>query len=136
MKKTFIVIIGTGLLVGSVTLFGCSREEEKPVTQEDVPYIESADQLPNPVGGLNAIVGRVKYPETAKKDGLEGTVYVEVFVSETGAVDSVRVQKGVREDLDMAAVAALEGVTFEPGLKEGKPAKVKVIIPVRFRLGS
>lgn len=136
MKKIFVVIIGTGLLVGSVTLFGCSREEEKPVTQEDVSYIESADQLPNPVGGLNAIVGRVKYPETAKKDGLEGTVYVEVFVSETGAVDSVRVQKGVREDLDMAAVAALEGVTFEPGLKEGKPAKVKVIIPVRFRLGS
>ncbi|MFO0723940.1 MAG: TonB-dependent receptor [Myxococcota bacterium] len=57
-----------------------------------------------------------EYPESAKAEGLSGTVRVELSLTETGTVGSVRVLDGVRADLDAAAVVAAHRLRFTPAL--------------------
>ncbi len=46
----------------------------------------------------------------------------------------MRLLRGVRDDLDSAALAAVAGVSFVPAMKNGQPVAVRVAIPIRFRL--
>ena len=40
---------------------------------------------------MNFIAGQVTYPESARADGVEGKVFVEFTISETGAVTNAHV---------------------------------------------
>jgi protein TonB len=44
------------------------------------------------------------------------------------------VLKGISGDLDMTALNAVKKVKFTPGLQRGKPVKVKMVIPILFKL--
>lgn len=99
----------------------------------DEPLVEF-DSPPAPKGGMGAIGEKIHYPAAAREDGIEGEVIVEVSVSAEGKVGDVRLLRGVRADLDSAALAAVYGVAFVPAMKDGKPVAVRVAIPIRFRL--
>jgi len=101
---------------------------------EDEIYFVAVEDLPEPVGGIAAIQRMVDYPEIAKRAGVEGTVYVEAFVNEEGVVTRTRVVKGIGAGCDEAAEAAVKKVQFKPGKQRGKPVKVRMSIPIRFRL--
>ena len=95
---------------------------------------QDVDKLPFPVGGVEAIAKQLKYPDTARKDSVQGVVYVEATVDIEGNVTKAIAQKGVRDDLNAAAVEAIKKVKFIPGTHEGKPVEAIVTIPVAFRL--
>jgi len=96
-----------------------------------VPY----DEPPSPIGGFRAIQRSLKYPEIARKAGIEGRVIVQVLVSETGKVIKTRVIKSLgHSGCDEAAVRAIRNVKWKPALQRDKPVKVWVAIPVIFRL--
>jgi len=94
----------------------------------------TAKKMPEIIGGIGAIQERIQYPETAKDDGVEGTVYLYVYIDTKGEVANVEVAKGVRDDLDLAAIEAVEPVKFTPAMEDGEPVKVRVSIPIHFRL--
>lgn len=94
-------------------------------------YVE---MMPKLIGGLAAIRQNLVYPETAKRAGVEGRVVISFVVDEDGAVQNAEVLKGVGSGLDEEALRAVRQATFEPGLKDGKPVKVKMAIPVTFKL--
>lgn len=96
-----------------------------------VPY----DEPPSPIGGFAAIQRALKYPEIARKAGIEGRVIVQVLVSEKGKVIKTRVIKSLgHSGCDEAAVNAIKNVKWKPALQRDKPVKVWVAIPVIFRL--
>ncbi len=96
-----------------------------------VPY----DEPPSPKGGFKSIQRALKYPEIARKAGIEGRVIVQVLVSEKGKVIDTRVIKSLgHSGCDEAAVKAIRGVKWKPALQRDKPVKVWVAIPVIFRL--
>ncbi len=96
-----------------------------------VPY----DEPPSPKGGFRAIQRALKYPEIARKAGIEGRVIVQVLVSEKGKVIKTRVIKSLgHSGCDEAAVKAIRSVKWKPALQRDKPVKVWVAIPVIFRL--
>jgi protein TonB len=64
------------------------------------------------------------------KERVRGEVVVRVLVSETGSVLEARVDKGVRRDVDAAAVEAAQQWRFEPARKGGRP--VRTFTTVRF----
>ena len=76
----------------------------------------------------------LKYPKTARRDSVEGTVFVEATVAKDGTVTKAVLQKGVREDVDKAAVDAIRAVKFNPGMHKGQPVEAIVTIPIAFRL--
>ena len=92
------------------------------------------DVSPTPVGGMKAIAENVVYPEIAKVNKLEGKVFIKAVITEQGEVASTEVVKSLSIECDKAAVDAINKVKFNPALKDGKPVKCEVVIPVQFKL--
>jgi len=74
------------------------------------------------------------YPESAKKDSLQGKVFVEATVDAKGKVSGAKVTRGVRKDLDDAALACIREWEFKPALKDKKPVSCTVVVPFQFKL--
>lgn len=97
-------------------------------------YLIAADVMPEIVGGLYAIQSKIVYPETAKRSGIQGKVFVLAFIDENGDVKEAKIIKGIGGGCDEAAMNAVKQVKFIPGKQEGKPVKVQVTIPILFKL--
>jgi protein TonB len=108
-------------------------KEEKKV-EEEPQYFVAVEEMPEPIGGLQAIQSKIKYPEIAKRAGVEGRVYVLAFVDENGDVTKAEIIKGLGAGLDEEALNAVKKTKFKPGKQRGKPVKVQVSIPILFKL--
>ena len=60
-------------------------KEDKKV-EEEPTYFVAVEEMPEPIGGIQAIQSKIVYPEIAKRAGVEGKVYVLAFVNEQGIV--------------------------------------------------
>ncbi len=63
---------------------------------------------------------------------MRGEVVLRVEVSEAGAPLKADVTKGVRSDVDRAAVAAAMQWRFEPALKDGRPVRTDATVRFAF----
>ncbi|MEE4311189.1 MAG: energy transducer TonB [candidate division KSB1 bacterium] len=96
-----------------------------------VPY----DDPPQPIGGFAAIQRNLKYPEIARKAGVEGRVMVHVQIDESGKVVNTRILQSLGNNgCDEAAVAAIKSVKWKPAKQRDRAVKVWVAIPVVFKL--
>ena len=118
MKTMFLSILLLTLLFALNAL----SQEEKP------------DVMPEPIGGIEAIMNNVVYPESAKEEGVQGKVIVKLIVDEKGKVSSTEVVQSVNEELDKAAMDAIKKTKFTPAMKDNKPVKCEIAIPVMFKL--
>lgn len=119
----------------------------RPVGAPDAPENAAAvppedafgaiERAPVPVGGLAALARRLRYPSAALADGASGTVLVAARVDTAGIVRETRLTRGVHAALDSAALAALVGAPFLPGLdSSGRPREVWISLPVRYALSD
>jgi protein TonB len=115
--KTFIIML-FGLILAPTLL-----------AQEDRP-----DLLPTPLGGMKSIQEKIVYPEVAKFAGIDGKVYVHATIDENGNVASAKIIKGIGAGFNEAALNAIMQTKFTPALKNQKPLKVDVVIPILFKL--
>ncbi|MFZ1291758.1 MAG: energy transducer TonB [Melioribacteraceae bacterium] len=102
--------------------------------QQNDEYLAFAEQMPEPVGGLEGIYKLIKYPELAAKAGVQGKVYVLAFINEDGSVDDVKVVKGIGAGCDEATIEAVKKSKFVAGKSGGKNVKVKMSLQVQFKL--
>ncbi|WP_412068275.1 energy transducer TonB [Rubrivirga sp. IMCC43871] len=96
--------------------------------------LASADVPPVLVGGAAALSERAVYPESARRDGVEGVVSVQLIVDEYGRVVDPVALGDPDSRLAEAAVAAVRASRFAPGQQDGEPVKVRFVVPVTFRL--
>jgi protein TonB len=76
-----------------------------------------------------------EYPGRARNLGVEEKLYVQFLISETGQVEEVEVLRGQDEDLIEEAMRVLKSMPqFAPASQMGKPVKVRVVVPVNFKL--
>lgn len=106
-------------------------EEEEEQEPEIFVIVE---QMPELIGGLAAIQKQIRYPEIAKKAGVEGRVIVQFIVDESGSVLDPQVVRGIGAGCDEEAVRAVQQAKFEPGKQRGKAVKVKMSLPITFKL--
>ncbi|MBK7632582.1 MAG: energy transducer TonB [Ignavibacteriales bacterium] len=95
---------------------------------------EKLDKFPEPVGGIEQMIKNVVYPQTAKDAGIEGKVIVKAIIDEKGNVVETEVVESVNTDCDKAAMDAIKKTKFTPGIKDNKPVKAEVTIPIMFKL--
>jgi TonB family protein len=98
------------------------------------------ESQPAPSEGLNAfyhyIQENLKYPELAKKEGIQGKVFVEFIVDETGRFIEVKAVKGIGAGCDEEAVRVIKKAPkWIPAKINNEPVKVKMILPVTYKLG-
>jgi len=104
------------------------------ISEEKDIYFVAVEEMPEPIGGIQSIQSKIKYPEIAKRAGIEGKVYVLAFIDETGNVANAKIIKGIGAGCDEAALDAIKQTKFKPGRQKGKPVKVQVSIPIVFKL--
>ncbi|MFU8813336.1 MAG: energy transducer TonB [Balneolaceae bacterium] len=92
------------------------------------------EQMPEIIGGIEAIQRNVRYPEMARRAGIEGRVIVQFVVDEQGRVVDPVVVRGIGGGADEEALRAVQAAEFRPGMQRGRPVKVQFSVPVIFRL--
>ncbi|RMG79636.1 MAG: energy transducer TonB [Bacteroidetes bacterium] len=75
------------------------------------------------------------YPETARAQSVEGTVYVSFVVDKDGSVLSPKVLKDIGGGCGEAALDVIrEMPKWEPALEKGQPVAVRLNLPIQFAL--
>jgi len=76
------------------------------------------------------------YPEQARKDAVEGTVWVKIWVDEQGNARKAAILKSDAEVLNQATIDAAMKWKFTPAVMGGKPVAVWVSIPFKFKMNE
>lgn len=113
------------------------EEPEEEVAEEVFTIVE--DQ-PTPKGGMAAfyeyVQKNLKYPAQARRMGIEGKVFVQFVVDKDGTITEVTSVKGIGAGCDEEAVRVLrQAPKWNPGKQRGRAVKVRMILPITFRLG-
>lgn len=121
-----------------------SAQEEIHVVATGQPRIVASDENssgePIRIGGMvqpAMLLKQVKpmYPESAKAQGIEGTVLLNAVIGKDGSLLSVAVaNKSVDPDLAAAALDAVKQWRFRPTLLNGEPVEIITTITVDFKL--
>jgi periplasmic protein TonB len=107
------------------------REEPR---EEEPEIFVIVEEMPELVGGLASIQSQIRYPEIARKAGVEGRVFVQFVVDENGNVVDPVVTRGLGAGLDEEAIRAVSQARFTPGKQRGQPVRVRMSLPITFRL--
>jgi protein TonB len=76
------------------------------------------------------------YPEQAHNDGIEGTVWVKIWVDEHGNARKAVILRTDAEILNQATIDASMNWKFKPAMMDGKPVAVWVTIPFKFKMDN
>ena len=146
------------LPVAAVLLMvGCKPATEKAVDQEEIPFEYSGEDKSAPMdadtdqvfqvvevdpefpGGMEALIKylseNIKYPEQAKKDKIQGKVYISFVVEKDGSVADAKVLRGIGGGCDEEALRVVNAMPkWTPGKQLGEPVRVQFNLPVVFKL--
>src|SRR5512147_600828 len=101
-----------------------SQDQEKaPPDSVFVDVMPGVKKRANPV-----------YPELAAKAGIEGEVWVKLWVDREGKPRDITILKSDREILNQSSIDAARGFEFTPATVGGKPVSVWITIPFKYRL--
>lgn len=126
------------------TVFACSEERDQTVAENQTARLNKdifvvVEALPEAEGGmsvfLNQFSSAVNYPSEALKKRVEGRVDVQFVVNKDGSLSDVTVVKGIGAGCDEEVIKAIRNAaSFKPGQQNGKPVRVRMILPVTFKL--
>ncbi|MBO4723236.1 MAG: energy transducer TonB [Muribaculaceae bacterium] len=87
-------------------------------------------------GLMKFLSENIKYPKSAEKNGVQGTVVLQFVVEKSGAISNVKVVKSVDKALDNEAVRVVKRMKhFIPGYDQDHAAvRVLYTLPVKFIL--
>ena len=115
-----------------------TTQTHKDTTTDDKVY-EVCEQMPIFEGGdaalMKYLTDSVKYPELAKKHGVQGRVVIGFIVEKDGSLTNVKVLRAVDRALDAEALRVVKGMPkWIPGRQNEQRVRVKYNVPVSFRL--
>jgi len=111
------------------------------VVEEDVDEVFTiVEDQPTPEGGMAAfyefVSKNMKYPAQARRMGIEGKVFVQFVVDRDGKLNEVTAVRGIGAGCDEEAVRVIsEAPRWKPGKQRGRAVKVRMILPITFKLG-
>ncbi|ARA93177.1 hypothetical protein AWN76_008400 [Rhodothermaceae bacterium RA] len=114
--------------VEPVAMRGVSSKAQEP------EVFVRVEEMPELIGGLQVLERQLRYPEIARKAGIEGRVIVQFVVDETGRVVDPVVVRGIGAGCDEEAVRLVKQARFKPGKDKGQVVPVKMSLPITFRL--
>ena len=111
-----------------------------PVLTDQQPY-KKVEKMPSYPGGDEArvkfMVENIKYPAEAKKNIVQGTVFVNYIVRADGSITDVKILRGIGGGCDEEAIRVIKLMPkWNPGMDKGKPVDVEFVMPIKFALDS
>ena len=134
-----VIIVNTNLSPESYnTVLQTMGLETQDISVENLDdpedYFVVVEEMPELIGGLASIQQQIRYPEMARRAGIEGRVYVQFIINEQGDVERPRVIRGIGGGADEEALRVVSQARFKPGLQRGQPVRVQYSLPIFFRL--
>lgn len=114
------------------------KVEEIPDTtmasEMEVEYLPQHKISSIPVIPAEQIISRVEYPAMALQQGIEGVVYLELFIDQYGTIKKVVVLRDPGHGFAEAALKAMDGISCIPATANGQNVAVRFRYPVRFSI--
>jgi TonB family protein len=128
MKKLLFVLTMLAMLY---PVFSIAQETEEIYSIADV-----MPEFPGKEEGLKKYISEnIKYPEEAKKQGIEGNVFVKFAVGKTGKIIQSEIAKSPNELLNTEALRVINSLPdWKPAIKDGKAVAVWYVVPIKFAL--
>jgi TonB family protein len=79
---------------------------------------------------------KAPYTDSARAQGIEGTVVLMALVRRDGSVGAVSVSEGLEASLDRRAVEAVKDWKFAPAMRNGKTVEMVIEVDMEFRLDA
>ncbi len=116
----------------------------KPEEKEDEDKIFNPHELQEQaefVGGQKEFYKflgeNIKYPKMARRQGIEGTVYLEFVIEKNGELTDVKIKKPIANDggcNDEAVRVLKTSPKWKAAKQRGKNVRQKMVIPVKFKM--
>lgn len=122
---------------GDLDLGGTLALPPPPPPREDEPeedFFVVVEEMPELIGGLGELQRQIRYPEMARRAGIEGRVFIQFIVNERGEVENPVVMRGIGGGADEEALRVVSQARFVPGMQRGRPVRVQYSLPIFFRL--
>ena len=112
-------------------------EEPEEEVEEIFTIVEDQPEFPGGIGAFYKYVAtNLRYPAQARRMGIAGKVFVQFVVEKDGRLTDVQILKGIGAGCDEDALRVIKkSKAWKPGRQRGRPVKVRIIIPINFRLG-
>ena len=132
MKKLILLVV--------VALFCSTSVMAQTEVEDDAIFVvaENAPEFPGGSDSLYAYIARnIKYPEAAKKEKIEGRVFVTFVIEKDGQVSSAKILRDIGGGCGEEAIRVVKNMPkWKPGTQRGKPVRFQFNLPVSFMLGK
>ena len=132
MKKLILLVV--------VALFCSTSVMAQTEVEDDAIFVvaENAPEFPGGSDSLYAYIARnIKYPETAKKEKIEGRVFVTFVIEKDGQVSSAKILRDIGGGCGEEALRVVKNMPkWKPGTQRGNPVRFQFNLPVSFMLGK
>lgn len=79
----------------------------------------------------------VRYPAHARRNGIQGSVYVHMRITKDAKVEDLVVSEGIEVGMDKESVRVMRKLQFAtPPMLKGQPIDACVIIPIKYKLAN
>lgn len=100
-----------------------------------------AEKMPEFPGGIDALMNylskNIKYPKAARKNNIQGKVFLKFIVSADGSINNVTIIRGIGGGCEEEAVRVVENMPrWSPGYSNGEAVDVYYTLPIIFTLGK
>ncbi len=120
-----------------------SKAQQTTQMESDTQLYTKVEEMPEFSGGYEALIKNlntnIKYPEEARKMGLEGKVFVQFVVTKTGTIQNIKVIRGIEdgEALEKEAIRVMQAMpNWKPGKMDGKAINTSLTLPISFKLSD
>jgi TonB family protein len=129
----------TRILLPTLAIISLLASTHRAVGEAPAPGPDRFSQLQQPaqpVGGMEALVAALSYPDSARREGLQGEVRLQVAIDAAGTVRAVDILLPLRADLDSAAVRAVRACSWRAATGPDGPVPCQVVLPIQFQLAE
>lgn len=103
-------------------------------SSEEIEYLSQGKISVPPEIPAKEILTKIVYPPMAHRQGIQGVVYLELYIDQNGNIRKAVVLKDPGYGFAEAALAALDGIKCVPAQSNGKNVAVRFKYPVKFTL--
>lgn len=106
--------------------------------------IDTKEEIPDPDEFIDVqqeatwdeadLAKRLKYPQLARSQNLEGSVTLRVYVAKSGKPERIEVMAATNKLFEQEAMARVRETVFTPAIQNGAAVGQWITVPVRFTL--
>ena len=133
-EETVQTAVSETVLVTEEEIIESVEDEPRTAIPQEIEYVPQHKISTIPEIPTKQILENIVYPAMALRQGLEGVVYLELFIDHEGTIRKIEVLKDPGFGFAEAAIDALKGVVCVPATANGKTVAVRFRYPVRFTL--